>query len=421
MVGLAPARARRWSATACCVAVALGTACRGDRIAGPLHADVPPPGVAIALGLEFSCALTTTGRAYCWGDNGDAQIGDSSFLQRITPAPALTAQTFVAIDAGNATVCALDRAGTAWCWGDDPTRPGTPTSFAYTPHPILGAQPLKSLAVGRKFACGLDADGAAFCWGENGRGQLGVGDTTGKAAPTAVLGGLRFSSLAAGFFSTCGVTTVHAAYCWGDNTFGELGTGDTVSASVPRRVGGSNDFTSLSGGSIHECALTAGGAAYCWGTNISGQLGDGTAAQRLLPTAVVGGLTFASIRSHRANSIFSSTCATTTSGDVYCWGWNGSGQLGTATALTVDACTTIQPPGTTNQPGVVSTQCSYRPLKVPGLSGVTAIDAGGDHACALTSTAKLYCWGGNTSGQLGDGSGMNQTLPVMPAGGLLFP
>jgi alpha-tubulin suppressor-like RCC1 family protein len=402
-------------------ATACAAGCATDRIAAPKLPDTPPVTTAIATGGNFTCALTADGKLYCWGSNNHGEIGDSTFATTLVPSAALTNQTFVAIYTGYFTACALDHSGSAWCWGDDPSQPGVPVSYLYSPQRVQAPAAFGSLTLGRKFVCGLDGGGNAWCWGENGRGQLGVGDTATHASPTRVKGGLHFASLQAGFFSTCGLTAAGAAYCWGDNFFGELGTGDTLTVSQPKPVAGSHIFTSLSGGAVHQCGVAVGGSAFCWGTNASGQLGDGTGAPHLVPTPVAGGLKFTLLRSHRANSIFASTCGVTTGGDVYCWGWNSEGQLGVDPALTTDPCISIQPPGTNNIPGELTFQCSFHPVKVAGLSSAVGIDAGQAHNCVLTAGAQLFCWGQNTGGELGDGTGVNHTQPVSPAGGLIFP
>jgi alpha-tubulin suppressor-like RCC1 family protein len=403
------------------LAIACTAGCSADRIAAPKLPDTPPATTAIATGADITCALTAGGKPYCWGLNGAGEIGDSTFTPSLVPSATLTKQTFVAIYAAEFTVCALDHSGSAWCWGDDPSQPGVPVSYLYTPQRVQAPAAFGSLTVGRKFACGVDGGGNAWCWGENGHGQLGVGDTATHATPTRVKGGLHFASLQAGFFSTCGLTTAGAAYCWGDNFFGELGSGDTLAAAQPKRVAGDHIYTSLSGGSTHQCGVAVDGSAFCWGTNASGQLGDGTGAARLVPTPVVGGLKFTLLRSHRANSIFAATCGVTTGGDVYCWGWNSKGQLGVDPFLTRDPCTSLQPPGTNNVPGVVTNACSFHPIKVAGVAGAVAVDVGQAHSCVLTAAAQLLCWGQNTGGELGDGTGVNHSDPVSPVGGLRFP
>jgi alpha-tubulin suppressor-like RCC1 family protein len=389
----------------------------GSDSTGPTTAVSPPVAAALALGTQFTCALTRDATSYCWGADGTGQLGDSSFVGKLVPTPTAGMHSYAAISAAVGTACALDRDGRAWCWGDDPNQPGVRLGYQIAAIAEPTAVRFTAISVGRKFACGLDAGGSAFCWGENGRGQLGVGDTLRHAAPAAVTGGLHFTTLAAGFWSVCGLTAAGKAYCWGDNSYGELGSGDTLSVSSPRAVSGTATFRSLAGGSIHACAIATTGGTMCWGANFSGQLGDGTSTGRLVPTAAAAGLTFTSIRAGRANSIFTTTCGLTAAGDVYCWGWNSKGQLGAGPST--DPCVPFQAPGTTGG-GPATSICSYRPLKVNGLVGVVALDVGFEHACALTSVGQIFCWGDNQNGELGDGTGVAQPTPVLVKGGLAF-
>ena len=82
----------------------------------------------------------------------------------------------------------------------------------------------------------------------------------------------------------------------------------------------------LSAGSDHTCGLTPDGSAYCWGANGSGQLGDGTTPARLPQAVVSGGVRFQSLS---AGDDY--TCGLDAGGLAYCWGANGSGQLGDGT------------------------------------------------------------------------------------------
>jgi alpha-tubulin suppressor-like RCC1 family protein len=179
---------------------------------------------------------------------------------------------------------------------------------------------------------------------------------------------------------------------------GQSGTATVTVASLPSLV-----FAGVSAGGLHTCGLTTGGAAYCWGDNFFYQLGAGsTALGSTTPLPVAGGLTFASVRAGSFHS-----CGLTTGGAAYCWGRNTAGELGN---------------GSTNFGSSV-------PVPVSGGLSFTAVSAGLDfapanagvaHSCGLTTSGAAYCWGGNSRGQLGNGSTASSSVPVLVSGGLNF-
>jgi alpha-tubulin suppressor-like RCC1 family protein len=139
----------------------------------------------------------------------------------------------------------------------------------------------------------VSGGGKAYCWGSNLHGQLGDGSHTQHTMPVAVKGVLSFAQVNTGGGHTCGVTTTtNLVYCWGYNGRGQLGDGTLTERTTPRAVTGNRLFRAVptAGGYAggHTCGLTTGDRAFCWGFNGSGQVGDGSTTDRRVPTAVLG-------------------------------------------------------------------------------------------------------------------------------------
>ncbi|CAN7499354.1 fibronectin type III domain-containing protein [Acidovorax sp. LjRoot66] len=406
-------------------------------------------GVAsISSGANHACALTTAGAVQCWGNNGYGQVGNGSTTNQSTPQPVTGLSSGVAaIAAGQFHTCALTTAGAVQCWGANNSGQlgdGSTTNQS-TPQPVTGlASGVASIAAGVAHTCALTLAGAVQCWGSNSSGQLGDGSLTSKSTPQPVTGlASGVAAIAAGNYYTCALTTAGAVHCWGQNTLGQLGDGSATNRSTPQPVTGlASGVAAIAAGANHTCALTTAGAVQCWGYNNFGQLGDGSATDRSTPQPVTG---LASGVAAIAAGVLH-TCVLTTAGAVQCWGWNSSGQLGdgrttnknTPQSVTILASgVTAMAAGTNHtcalttagavqcwgwnvfrQLGDGSTTDKATPQPVTGLaSGVASIAAGVYHTCTLTTAGAVRCWGNNGFGQLGDGSSTNNSTP-QPVTGL---
>lgn len=287
--------------------------------------------------------------------------------------------------------CALDHGGYVWCWGDnlwgqlgDGSRTDRPTPVMVDD---LGS--VVALAAGDAHSCAATAGFGTRCWGANWHGQLGDGTTRERLRPVAVAGIGDVAALAAGQAHSCGITATGAAFCWGDNDQGQLGDGTvkTRLAPVAVRIG---PVATLAAGVQHSCAVAVAGAAFCWGSGDWGQLGSGSTPDlRRLPVAVRRLGSAVALATGRLHS-----CAVTAEDRVRCWGANEAGQLGSGGAAAFRAVAAA----------------------VQRLGPVTALAAGGSHACAVTYRGRARCWGANHSGQLGDGSRDDRPTPVAVSG-----
>ena len=365
----------------------------------------------LSAGAYHTCGVTTTGAAYCWGDNSHGQLGTGSISTSALPVAVAGGLTFSMLTTGGWHTCGLTTGGAAYCWGanlEGELGDGSTTSSP-VPVPVSGGLAFSALTAGLEHSCGLTTRGTAYCWGINGAGQLGDGSITfSSLIPVAVTGGLTFSALTAGLLHTCGLTTSGAAYCWGRNLDGELGDGSTTSSAAPVAVTGGLTFAALTARSWHSCGLTTAGAVYCWGNNDYGQLGTGSTTPSTVPIAVVGGQTFSVLALGGTwTGGGDHTCGVAADGAAYCWGMNSAGQLGDGTNTGPEVCTYP-----------LNNPCSQTPVLVTGGLTFSALSVGNMHTCGLATNGAAYCWGGEpwSGAVLGNGSTPGSTVPVKVAG-----
>ncbi len=273
----------------------------------------------IDAGYMHTCGVTTASgtaaldrQVYCWGRGTEGQLGNalnenSSVPVRVAQ-PLQTTTKAVSVAAGSGYyghTCAVATNDQAYCWGyNGEGQLGTAagnTSSTNVPTQVhaAGTYTWTAISTGNNHTCGISANGGniARCWGGNQSwygtyGALGDGTSTNSGIPVAVAGSLTsWSSISVGNFISCGSTTSFTQ-CWGHNGNGQLGNNEQTNQSlVPALVSGGFTFTALAAGDNHVCGKTGSGASsvlYCWGYNGEGALGStGVGTVKRSPTLVV--------------------------------------------------------------------------------------------------------------------------------------
>jgi uncharacterized repeat protein (TIGR02543 family) len=318
--------------------------------------------ISVSAGSVHSLAVTSQGRVYAWGSNGSGQLGDGTTTSRNTP------------------------------------------RLINVPN-LQSGESMAHISAGSSHSLAVTTQGRVYAWGANGLGQLGDGTYNDRLTPTLInvpslQSGETIAQVTAGYYHTLAVTTQGRVYAWGSNGSGRLGDGTTTSRNTPTLINVPNlqsgeTIAQVTAGSVHSLAVTTQGRVYAWGYNGSGQLGDGTYNDRLTPTLIhvpnlQSGETIAQVTAGSSHSL-----AVTTQGRVYAWGSNWAGQLGDGTYNNRSTPTLI------NVPNLQSGET------------IAQVTAGDSHSLAVTTQGRVYAWGSNGSGQLGDGTRTDRYTPTL--------
>ncbi|MFQ5717904.1 MAG: RCC1 repeat-containing protein [Acidobacteriota bacterium] len=298
--------------------------------------------------------------------------------------------------------------GDLYAWGDNSSGQlgiGLAGPFQTVPVRVSRSSALVrvvAVAAGVAHSVALDGNGEIWTWGDNSQGQLGDGTRVSRAAPVRLAGipGLsgRVTAIAAGDQFTLALTVAGEVWTWGDNTWGQLGDGTILDRLVPTPITGVVDVKALSAGGGHALALDVRGRIWAWGRNNRGQIGDGGTVARTLPVEL-----FAGDPSRHCIEIAAGlqhSLGLDDHGLVLAWGADDSAQLGNG-------------PVTGDQ---------LLPVAVSPANGflrAVHIAAGGEHSLALTARGRVYGWGADGEGQVGDGASLPapaREVPTVTAG-----
>lgn len=363
-----------------------------------LRSAVPPVSSEfsqVSAGAFHTCALRADSRILCWGLNTAGEVGigrpgtgsDRGFV--------LNSDNSIRVEVGGEHSCSVDPEGGLSCWGyngygqlgDASTKQRwLPTRVAR----LKGA--VAEISLGTYHTCAVDSSAHTYCWGRNTSGQIGDGSTENALIPKRIADLPATVAIAAGARHTCALLHDGKVLCWGEGTYGQLGNGSFTSSALPIEVKAVENAVSVVAGDAHTCALTQERTVICWGANSFQELGNTDRADRNSPV-VVHGVTGVRVLSAGGKH----TCALKETGRVMCWGRDSVGQLGSGPAA------------------ALRSDIGAGPSEVL-LDDVVTLDAGGIHTCAI-GVKGLYCWGGNSRGQIGDGTVVDRPLPVVTSSG----
>lgn len=308
-----------------------------------------PPATHVSAGYQHACAVVTGGEVWCWGNGAKGQTGigggPTTGPVQILGSGFTPLTNIVATSAGGAFTCALAQGGGVLCWGDNGNgqlgSPGFPSTT--DPIPVSGLGVATSISSGFFHACAMTSSGAK-CWGGSQTGELGRSVGPEGGAPAEYPTGTTLTRIAASTVDTCAIDNAGNAICSGYNSSGQLGsTNATGNINTPFPIPelSTGDVTDVDVGWSHTCGTRKDESAFCMSAMPLAALGRGpldasssdNAARTvdgLSPVAAikVGGRDYGSTNVHTC-ALVKPSCAK--SGQVWCWGANGVGQLGNGT------------------------------------------------------------------------------------------
>ena len=415
----------------------------------PVTAAALSSAVSVSVGDASACAVGSQGQALCWGLNHLGQLGNGApaipGAHSSTPVTVSGAQDYVAVTVGGSHACGRTTAGTLRCWGDNSRGELGVGALAATLSNVprsVDFLSVNSVAAGGLFVCSSDPQGVTACWGDNASGQIGDGKAGtvplqsvvptpvprfgvvgrfGPQIPEALSSTLpqrmnkatvwtaTFARLTSGDYHNCVLEVSGRAFCWGFDLTGPIGNGSRTTANC--RVAGAppatcvpaptivsrapgHVFATIAAGRGHNCALNDGRRVFCWGDGDRGQLGSlplppacgaaPTSCINRVPTMIQVPFPYrGTMVSLAANTM--STCAVNDAAELFCWGAIGASQTPNPMAF----------------------------ASVPRVR----IALGSDFGCQGLMNLAAMCFGGNGSGQLGDGTTTTSATPVFVSTG----
>jgi hypothetical protein len=343
----------------------------------------------VESGTEFSLAMKSDSTIWSWGNNTNGQLGIGNTINQLIPVQIGTDTIWKRVSAGAFHALAVKEDGTLWAWGlNSVGQLGTGDLIQKTAPTQVGVESdWKEAWAGQGHSIGIKKDSTMWAWGYNSNGQLGIGSTTNQNSPVQIGNLHEWDVASCGGAHTLALKVDSTLWAFGFNGTGQLGDGTTIQSIIPIQIGSAFGWTSISAG--FEFSLAAGelGSLWSWGFNGNGQLGIGNTLSSSVPVLVQINSLVALAQIDAGSSFAFST---NINGELFGWGYNGNGQLGTGNTMQQ------------NNPVQIGTETNWQDIS--GASG--AVSGGtvyGTHSVGLQWPYYSICTtGANYIGQLGD-------------------
>lgn len=324
---------------------------------------------------EHNCFVKMTGTLWCWGKNDVGQLGNGIKSRAELPVQEKTlAKDWAQVAVGFNHTCAIKINGDLYCWGEisevsvKSTDPNASKTDLSIPNIIVGSQNWVKVSLGKNLSCGIKSDSKLYCW-------------SGRPTPTG------------------GIIRIDPLPPYADSKIPAVFT-DQANQEM-------TGWSDISIGRQHVCAIQTvnnESKLLCWGDRLRGQLADNNAADTSTVNIIDPVIENSqSINWYKVHAGEDYTCGIKRDNSLWCWGANSFGQLGINDTTKTDQHT----PQQVNTNGTV-------------FNNWTEIITGTNHTCGIQSNAaenRIYCWGKNTFGQIGDKTLVDVIAPTQ-AGGL---